>query len=270
MPAPTPTPPLRYVSHRRLSSPLASATSDATRSIAAADNVSGGAHGHFAPTAGPQLGASAKLFYTNTLSSSEGFVDQRPRAAERGEDERLGLGYHGSMTGRRANTTPLLHPTHTDGYVTSPPPPFDSPPIGSLSNSGEAPAVGGGSSSSHSRSRPANPPPTCSIEDCHATVHALQHENAILRQRIEVLTSFDVAAAADQDGSVADTAEVSRAVLLRRIARLEAALRLEALERDVVEQRLLAQERVLRAVCTPVPPPTTAPTAAAGAGAAET
>ena len=85
-------------------------------------------------------------------------------------------------------------------------------------------------------------------------LHALRHENQILRQRIEVLTSSDVP---DHDGGgrAPQGPEVPRDVLLKRIARLEAALRLEALERDVVEQRLLAQERVLRAVCsTPAPP----------------
>jgi len=45
--------------------------------------------------------------------------------------------------------------------------------------------------------------------------------------------------------------EVPRHLLLLRIERLEAALRLEMLERDVVEQRLLAQEHVIEACRTP-------------------
>lgn len=265
MPAPTPTPPLRYISHRRLTSPLASAASDATRSNADENAVT------FA--AADSISTAAKLRYapTRRISEEEAVKSTQysPCRANAGDGVR--------------SSAVALNP-NTDHAASSPSPPFSPPPARSLVSTGggadgdslrhhgnnndtTSPTHSDGASGHRARLPTVHVPPASttaavapSLEDCQFMLHALRHENQILRQRIEVLTSSDVPdhdATGDDDGGgrAPQGPEVPRDVLLRRIARLEAALRLEALERDVVEQRLLAQERVLRAVCsTPAPP----------------
>jgi hypothetical protein len=288
MPAPTPTPPLRYVSQRRLTSPLVSAVGDATHNAtggAAASGDDSGRESVFVESA--QLGAAATRRYTHTLSKSE--AQSGRQSIEEGEkvghrdvevnevaaprsggssNNSLYFNVHGGQSPLSPSQPPQQPP---------PPPPSGSPPTGSLAGTGKAavddkvtrgetrsstidvPATSAAGETAADRAAAASESPPSSLEDCQFILHALRHENQILRQRIEVLTSTDAAAHspdAEGNGQLSQLPEVPREVLLKRIARLEAALRLEALERDVVEQRLLAQERVLRAVCTPVPLPT--------------
>ncbi|KPA75680.1 hypothetical protein ABB37_08241 [Leptomonas pyrrhocoris] len=237
MSAPALTAPQRYVSHRRLTSPLASTT-----------------NGN-APVGPTQLGEAAMMRYAHALANSDGHSDQ----ASRDENKTRGEGRPGSGEGqRRASTSGTSYAAYSSSSNPPPPPPTNRHVGAGDSNSNNAGNSPKHSSAAHAPATPSSSPPS-SAEDWQFVLHALRHENRILRQRIEVLISSDVVAddnpVAAGGADMPPTPEVPREVLLRRIARLEAALRLEALERDVVEQRLLAQERVLRAVCTPAPPP---------------
>ncbi|KPI87569.1 hypothetical protein ABL78_3366 [Leptomonas seymouri] len=255
MSAPIPTPPLRYSSHRRLSSPLAPTPGDAQRHPAGTNDDADSDH---VPADLTQLGAAARIRYAQALGSS-GEEPSRPSAEEEAAHDE---GKEAPAESQRHASAALRSYAGHHLFSSSPPPPLGPPPMKSFADVGGAGphTVGDSKASSSVFDVPAAPsngaPP--SVEDWQFTLHALQHENRILRQRIEVLTSSDVVDDdLEKEGSerAPQALEVPRELLLKRIARLEAALQLEALERDVVEQRLLAQERVLRAVCTPVPLP---------------
>lgn len=117
------------------------------------------------------------------------------------------------------------------------------------------------------------------VEQLHQLINALRQENGILRQRVEVFLTATSATASSPDDmadqpllndsssisrggaavvrdGVADEVEVPRRLLLARIARLEAALRLEMLEREIVEQRLVAQEEAIQKLCESLSQPT--------------